>query len=247
MLGGFKLEFYNSRISTCSQRVRFVLVEKRIPFVDHGLRLDLGEHLRPEYLSLNPNGLVPTIVHDGRVVVDSSVINEYLDETFKESPLVPSDVYERSRMRAFVQYLDEVLTPSIRYPSFQSFFGGHIRSLNEEQRRNFADRLPLRKHFALEIAGADGFPKERLDAAMERIEASLRRMELALAQHLWLAGDMFTLADIAAMPSIVRLDDLGRTDLWADLPAVSEWYRRISEMESFKATYSMGRLGVNAS
>ena len=240
------LELYGSRVSTCSQRVRFVLSEKKITFVDRPIKLEAGEHLSPEYLAINPNGLVPALVHDGRVVVDSSVINEYLDEVFRSIPLVPSDAYGRARMRGWVQYLDEVLTPSIRYPSFQAFFGGHIRSLSDEQRREFAGRLPLRKYFALEIVGSEGFPAERLDAAMERIEASLRRINSALTNTAWLAGDKLTLADIAAMPSIVRLDDLGRSELWSDLPAITDWYGRISEMESFKSTYSTGRLGVNA-
>lgn len=238
------LELYHAGASTCSQRVRFVMAEKGIDYESRPIRLELGEHLHPEYLAVNPNGLVPAIVHNGRAINDSSVINEYLNEVFPGNSLIPEDPYQRAQMRAWVQYLDEVMTPSIRYPSFQKFFGWHIRGLSDEQRQEYADRLPLRKHFALEIEGKDGFPDKALNAAIDRIRSSLKRMEAALSSNLWLVGDELTLADIAAMPSVVRLEDLGRTDLYADLPHVQAWYKRLQEKPAFFAAYPAGsRLG----
>ena len=74
----FKL--YNAPQSTCSQRVRFVLNAKELPFSEVKLDLLAGDQLKPDYLALNPNGVVPTLDHDGAVVIDSSVIIEYLDE-----------------------------------------------------------------------------------------------------------------------------------------------------------------------
>ncbi len=142
------LELYNAGVSTCSQRVRFVLAQKGLAYTDKRIHLEKGEHLTPEYLEINPNGLLPALVHDGRAIVDSSVINEYLEEVFPEVALIPKNPYERARMRAWVQYLDEVMTPAIRYPSFQKFFGGGLRAMSPEQREAFANRLPLRKHFA---------------------------------------------------------------------------------------------------
>ena len=238
------LELYNAGVSTCSQRVRFVLAHKQLSYVDKRIRLEQGEHLTPEYLAINPNGLVPTLVHDGKSIIDSTVINEYLDELFPEVALVPKDAYERAQMRAWVQYLDEVMTPAIRYPSFQKFFGGGLRAMAPEQRQAFASRLPLRKHFALEV-GPEGFPQNKLDDAMERIEQSLQRMEGALGKTQWIAYDELTLADIAMMPSIVRLEDLGLSSLWADLPRLCAWYARLQKLPAFAAAYSAGsRLGV---
>ena len=71
---------YNAPQSTCSQRVRFVLNAKQLPFEEHKLDLLAGDQLKPDYLRLNPNGVVPTLDHDGAIVIDSSVIMEYLDE-----------------------------------------------------------------------------------------------------------------------------------------------------------------------
>jgi glutathione S-transferase len=208
--------------------------------------LEQGDHLTPEYLAMNPNGLVPTLVHNGRVIVDSSVINEYLEDVFPDVNMIPKEPYERSLMRTWIQYLDEVMTPAIRYPSFQKFFGGGLRAMSAEQRQAFANRLPLRKHFALEV-GAEGFPQGKLDDAMERIKQSLLRMEAALGKTQWMAHDELTLADIAMMPSIVRLEDLGLVSLWADMPKISDWYVRLQKLPAFTQTYSPGsRLGAFA-
>lgn len=240
------LELYNAGVSTCSQRVRFVLAQKGLAYTDKRIRLEKGEHLTREYLAINPNGLLPALVHDGRAIVDSSVINEYLEEVFPEVALIPKNPYERAQMRAWVQYLDEVMTPAIRYPSFQKFFGGGLRAMSSEQREAFANRLPLRKHFALEI-GPEGFPQAKLDDAMERIQQSLQRMENALKKTQWISHIDLTLADIAMMPSIVRLEDLGLASLWADMPNIADWYARLQELPAFAEAYSPGsRLGAGA-
>ena len=68
----FKL--YNAPQSTCSQRVRFVLNSKQLPFERVELNLSAGDQLKPDYLKLNPNGVVPTLDHDGQIVIDSTVI-----------------------------------------------------------------------------------------------------------------------------------------------------------------------------
>jgi glutathione S-transferase len=117
------LTLYNAAHSTCSQKVRICLAEKNLPFKD--VKLDIGkakEHLRPDYLKINPNGVVPTLVDDGDVIVDSSVICEYLEEKYPEVPLAPADVVGRARMRAWMRFLEEVPTAAVRVPSFNMGF-----------------------------------------------------------------------------------------------------------------------------
>ena len=88
----FKL--YNAPQSTCSQRVRFVFNGKRIPFDEVKLNLLAGDQLKPDYLKLNPNGVVPTLDHDGAIVIDSTVITEYLDE------VAPAGEFHAGRSRS---------------------------------------------------------------------------------------------------------------------------------------------------
>src|SRR6201987_6357381 len=92
---------YNAPQSTCSQRVRFVLNAKKLPFDEIKLDLLAGDQLKPDYLKLNPNGVVPTLDHDGAIVIDSSVIIEYLDEIAPErESFTPKDAVARAKMRA---------------------------------------------------------------------------------------------------------------------------------------------------
>ena len=84
------LELYHAPHSTCSQKVRICLAEKGVEWVDRRLNLATREHLTPEYLAINPNGVVPTLVHDDKIIIDSSVICEYLDEVFPAPRLLIS-------------------------------------------------------------------------------------------------------------------------------------------------------------
>ena len=95
------IELYNAPQSTCSQKVRLTLAEKGLAFKEYRLKLFAGDQLRPEYLALNPNGVVPTVVHDGTPIIDSSVIMEYLDEVFPWPRLSPSDPKQRAEMRGW--------------------------------------------------------------------------------------------------------------------------------------------------
>jgi len=233
------IELYQFPRSTCSQKVRLVAAEKGIELVDRVVDADRAEHLSEWYLKLNPNGVVPTLVHDGRVVIDSSVINEYLDEAFPEKPLVPRDIYERARMRAWRQYIDEVPTTAIRPPSFNAFIMQRWANRSDEEWEAHKARLPLRKHFYDRMTRA-GFPKRYIDEAKERLRQTVQRMERSLADGPWIVGEMFTLADIGLVPTIVRMDDIGLAPMWSDLPRVQDWYRRIQARPSFDRAFYPG-------
>src|SRR5262245_9187328 len=93
------LELYHNNISVNAQKVRIVLAEKNLEWTGHHLSFVKGEHLTAEFKALNPRGLVPVIVHDGNVIIESSVICSYLDEVFPEPPLTPKAPLERATMR----------------------------------------------------------------------------------------------------------------------------------------------------
>src|SRR5271156_2330281 len=101
------LVLHHTSHSTCSQKVRLVLHEKGVKFDEVRLDLARKEQLKPDYLALNPNGVVPTLVDDGTPIIESSVICEYLDEKYPQNPLVPTDLIERARTRARVHHLQE--------------------------------------------------------------------------------------------------------------------------------------------
>lgn len=234
------LVLYNSPHSTCSQRVRICFAEKSLKWGDRRVNLAANEHLNPEYLAINPNGVVPTLVHDSTVVADSHVICEYLDEVFPTSPLTPRDPGARARMRAWMRYIEEVLTVAVRYPSFNMAFVQRYDGLTEQEfREQYSDIRPLRMQFYRRM-GPTGFSDKEIEAALENCVRSVMRMDDALKAGPWLVGDEYTLADIAVVPLIDRLADLGFSYLWDDHPAIADWYARIQARTAFQKAFYPG-------
>lgn len=235
---------YNAPQSTCSQRVRFVLNAKGIAFEEHKLDLFAGDQLKPEYLKINPNGVVPALLHHGRAVLDSAVIMEYLQEIRPEpSAFTPADPVERARMRWMMRYIDEIPTPAVRVPSYNLAFLPHFQKMSEQEFAALADSKPLRREFLLSM-GRTGFPQKDMGEALERLGRAVTRMEewLAGSGGPWLMGDMLTLADIAIMPVIVRMDDINLNASWAGKPAVARWFEAIRAHAAFRPTYYHGSL-----
>ena len=233
------LHLYHAPISTCSQKVRLVLAEKRLAWNGTEVNFGRGDHLSTEYLKLNPNGVVPTLLHDNHPIIESSVINEYLDEAFPDNSVRPHDLKRLAHMRAWRQYIDEVPTPSIRPISFNTFFVPIWSRMTEEEFLAYTERLPLRKHFYRKM-GRKGFSQEEIDASLERLSQTIDRMEAALANGPWIVGEQYTLADVSLTPTIVRLEDCGRSDLWDRKPGVAGWLERIKSRPNFDVAYVPG-------
>ena len=162
----FKL--YNAPQSTCSQRVRFVLNAKQLPFDEVKLNLLAGDQLKPDYLKLNPNGVVPTLDHDGQIVIDSTVITEYLDEVEPRQSFTPENPVARARMRALMHFIDEMPAAAVRVPTFNLAFLPSFQKMSREDFVAFAKSKPLRREFMLAM-GQTGFPRAEMDAALARL------------------------------------------------------------------------------
>lgn len=234
---------HNAPQSTCSQRVRYVLHAKGEPFEEVRLDLFAGDQLRPDYLALNPNGVVPTLLHDGRIVTDSAVIMEYLDEIRPEDPLVPADPLERAAMRAKMRFIDEVPTPAVRVPSYNLAFLPHFQAMSEAEFQALCDSKPLRREFLMRM-GRTGFPAADMTEALGRLQRGVRRMAdwIEASGGPWLMGERLTLADVAVMPVVVRMDDIDLNDAWAGHPAVQAWLDAIRRTAPFAPTYYHGAL-----
>ena len=123
---------YNAPQSTCSQRVRFVLNAKHLPFDEVRLNLLEGDQLKPEYLKLNPNGVVPTLDHDGAIIIDSTVITEYIDEISPDGSFTPEDPVTRARMRTLMHFIDEMPAAAVRVPTFNLAFLPNFQKMSRE-------------------------------------------------------------------------------------------------------------------
>ena len=238
------LVLYNAPQSTCSQRVRFVLHAKGLAFEEHKLNLLDGDQLKPDYLAINPNGVVPSLLHDGEKVIDSSVIVEYLDELRPDvAPFRPKGLVKIAEMRTMMRFIDEVPAAAIRVPTFNLAFLPKFKAMSADEFTAFANSKPLRKEFMLAM-GQTGFPQKDMDQALDRLGRTVARMDewIAASGGPWLMGKSITLPDIMVMPVIVRMDDINLDRLWADRPAVARWYELLQAQPSFKPTYYPGSL-----
>ena len=236
------ITLYHAHHSTCSQKVRVVLAEKELPFETVFLELGKKDQLDPEYLKLNPNGVVPTLVDGDDVILESSVICEYLDERYPGVELTPGDVGERARMRAWMHFAEEVPVPAIRVPSFNRAFLYRFEGLDQAQ---FEDEQmnvrKVRREMFQRMGKPAGFSRRDVDIALGQLDDTCARMQAALKDGPWLMGEQFTLADVLVIPAIDRMVDLGLAGIWeANYPLVGAWYERFQARPSFAATYYEG-------
>lgn len=235
---------YNAPQSTCSQRVRYALHAKGQAFEEVKLDLFSGDQLKPDYLAINPNGVVPALVHDGAPVIDSAVILEYLEDILPDaSTMRPSGPLEAARLRAMMRFIDEVPTPAIRVPSYNIAFLPHFQAMTEAEFQALCDSKPLRREFLMRM-GRTGFPKSRMDEAVGLLRRGAERMDRWIGESggPWVMGEVLSLADVAIMPIIVRMDDIGLGHLWDDLPRVQPWLDRMRGTPAFGPTYYHGSL-----
>ena len=238
------LTLYNAPQSTCSQRVSFALHAKGETFEEHKLDLFSGDQLKPDYLAINPNGVVPSLIEDGQAIIDSAVILEYLEDTRGDvAPMRPTDPVRAAEMRAMMRFIDEVPTPAIRVPSYNLAFLPHFQAMTEEEFEALCDSKPLRREF-LKKMGRTGFPQADMDEAMGRLRRGVERMAgwLRSSGGPWVMGADLSLADLSIMPVIVRMDDINLGHVWDDLPEIPAWFDAIRARPEFDKTYYHGSL-----
>jgi glutathione S-transferase len=231
------LELWHATHSTCSQKVRLCLAEKRLPWKSHFVDLRRFQHLEPAFLSLNPAAMVPVLKDGAQVIRESLVINEYLDDAYPEPRLRPLDAAGRARMREWTLYVAEEPTWAVKVPSFQ-------KNIRPELAGKYADaeieaiaaKMPNRDTAARWVkAVKQGFTAAEIEASMERLARTLERMERALAQGPWLAGEEYSLADVDMAPFVHRIASLGEGARIEARPRVADWYRRMRARDAFRA------------
>jgi glutathione S-transferase len=234
------LVLYHHDKSTCSQKVRICLAEKGVSWESRLVDLLHAENLSPEYLAINPNGVVPAFVHDGRPIIESTVMCEYVDEVWPAEPkLTPDDPVARAEMRAWLRFIDEVPSMAVRVPSFQNAFLERFKAMSEDEYAAFRDSNTLRREFFMRL-NRTGFSDEEYDNSIRQLKMTVERMEQALANGPWLIGNQYTIADICVAPLFQRMEDLGMDDLWADSPRVADWFARMKARPAYQAAFYEG-------
>ena len=230
------LELYHYDRSTAAQKVRIALAEKNLPWTSRILNTKVGvrEHLRPEYLKLNPRGLVPTLVHDGRPVRESQVILEYIEDAFPETPLRPADLVERAEMRVWTKIIDESLhvhsrvigmCVSVRHVNAaagEDAVKAYYEEMQDDVRRR-NDQINIER----------GLESPLLPVAVGYFKKHFQALNDALADKPWLTGETFSLADISHGVYVTRMAGFGMAPLLAELTNLTDWHARFTSRPSY--------------
>lgn len=232
------IELYHAGMSVCSEKVRILLAERDTPFVSHALDLRAGDQQKPEYMKLNPSAVVPTIVHDGNVVIESNIILEYLAEILPGPSLVTSSALGRTRMRLWTKQLDEQLHQLTSVISFAIGFRYQLLAKPREEALTVLRRIPdsFRRERQIDIY-EKGVDSSHFAPAIMRFDKMLADMEKSLADAPWLAGADYSLADIAFTPYVNRLDQLQLAHMWADRRNVAKWFAAAKARPSYAKAY----------
>ena len=232
------LELYHGTTSVCAQKVRLTLAEKGLEWQSHLLELN-GDHLTPEYLKINPNGVVPTLVHDGTIIVESTVIIHYLDDLFPDPPLMPRAPLDRTRAHLFKKLMDEYIHPACIVYTFATANRGRFAGLSPEQRAAQYAKMPLQRQAEYKRAGVDeGIGSPAGKEATKSFMKLLKWIEESSEKSAWLAGPDYSLADIAAIPYMMRLEMLRLARLWDHKPGVAAWWERAKARPSFDKAFT---------
>jgi glutathione S-transferase len=234
------ITLYHHGSSVCAAKVRIVLAEKSLPWEDVYIDILRGDQFDPAYMKLNPKAVVPTLVHDGKVIVESSVIGEYLDEAFPDPPLKPAAPAHRAAMRLWTKAIDEFLHPACAELTFASCHRHIVGRLPPEKFAQFLESTPPISVTAdwharkIEIV-LQGMAAPGVERTFRLYDSYLQKMENTLAQQPWLAGDAYSLADISMTPYVNRLDMLGMSAMWvSSRPRLTDWFERMKSRPSFK-------------
>lgn len=229
------LELYHGGTSVCSVKVRLALAEKGLEWKSHYLSLIKREHQTEAYRAINPNLKVPALVDDGVPVIESTLINEYLDDRYTDVPLRPQDPIERHRMRLWTQQLDTGIHAATGTVTYCIAYRYRRLALSKEEFEAYLAKKPLAEHRERSRDRIVNGVKSKLFApALARMEKMVIDMERQLAQSPWLAGESYSLADAGFTPYINRLDQLQLSPMWAEKPHVTDWYARIRARPSFE-------------
>lgn len=228
------LVLYDTPGSPCARRVRIMLLEKGLTWTTRLLDLTKLEQKSPEYLALNPNGVVPTLCHGGRVLYESNVITEYLDDLFPTPRLYPEDPWERAQAKMW-QAFELAMAKEFRPLMYLRVVGPYDRlrpkgEVLADARRSTRDPAHL-DWVSRVYDGTAVSPDEarHLDALLVQ---RLDRLEETLEEQQYLVGNQFTIADLSVLPRVamyplVQLPLDGKRH-----PHVVRWLERVGSRAS---------------
>ncbi len=224
------IHVYQYFMSNCAQRVCLALEEKGLEWTPHAVNLFTQENTTEAYFRINPKGLVPAVVHDGKVITESMDILRYLEEHFPEPALYPPDPDERKQVDDWMNLATERHVSDIKTYMYSLALGS---SKKPEGMKAYAKKQVDPELVAFHQETMTGFSQSKILAAERAIFAFFDDLEHELGQHRWLVGDEFTYADIAWFVQYFMMMRNGLVN-FERYPAVRQWAAEIMHRPSFE-------------
>lgn len=221
--------------SVSSIKVRIALAERRLDFESRIVNLLRFEQAQPDYLKINPKGVVPSLEHEGAIHVESNDIIGCINQAFPGAPLRPADPPDQARLEAWLEHEATGVFPAIRTITLELSMKQVFNGYSEEELNAMLAHHPRPKLVPV-IKKVLQTPPDNNAAndAGAKMRAVFEHMEDELADGPWLAGRSYTLADIALAPHVFRLGWLGLAHLWSGLPQTTDWIGRIENLPEYR-------------
>lgn len=229
------MKLYHAPVSTCSQKVRLVLAEKGLAYEHAFIDLLAGEQFAPEYVAKNPSAVVPTLEDGDRIFVESTLINEYLEDAYPEPALAPADAADRHAMRLWTKKIDE-LHPFCGIQTFAIGARPGMLARPAEEVDALIQVIPDPARRAVRRSVIDhGVAAPEFVGAYRMHEKFFDLADQTLAERPFLVGGSFTLADAALLPYVLRVDHLNLLGLLEGRDGLAAWYERIQARPSYQS------------
>lgn len=238
------LELYHYEPTANSMKPLLCLAEKGLYYESHYVDLHNFEQHSKEFVAINANGQVPVLIHDGAVINESTVINEYLEEVFPDVRLTPVNPLDRAHMRIWSKFVDEYFCPALSTIGWSILIPKIAARMKEGELDEALKKVPLEEQRQKWLTAAtETFTEEQLAEARRKVCVSIERMEAILKKSEWLAGDEYSLADVNSYSMVVAVPRLvpeaaGKEET----PRVLEWLDTMSARPAVQAALAMSRM-----
>lgn len=228
------LVLYHAGKSSASRRVRLFLEEKGLAYEAKEIDLSKHEQHQPAYLAINPLGVVPTIIHEGQPLHESSTICEYLDHVFPDPPLLPSDPYRLAQMRNWVRHVDGLIGNLIRF-NWRHHLQKKAEKMSDTELNEMMNRVPSaeRREAWLRVARKP-YTDEELQESRAKLVEMLDQMESMITGG-WLFDGRYSLGDIAVAPFVKRIDEEIAPEALSTQrrPRVAAWWEALQDRPAY--------------
>ena len=225
------IHLYHYSQSNCAMRIRIALEEKNLPWTSHYINLDTQDNLTDEYFGIHPHGLVPSMVHDGEIIYESSDILRFLEKNYPEPSLIPEDPEQQTEME---EWLDMTRDLHVKVIKVWVYGTERYRSKTHESMADYITKQPNQELIEFhKMTLQDGhIPQEKIDKAAAELHGLFERIDRNLEKYEWIVSDKMTLADIAWIPNYTLLHY--NNFPFESYPRALEWIGRFINRPSYK-------------